>query len=91
MKVNAPQSLEGRQVWDLALRCGGQIRASSGRVIGYDMTAVLAVGDALGIPRGAVAELMPRIEQAAVAAINEAADQEIESASNGSAEGHIPG
>lgn len=73
MRLNAPISLQGAAVWDLALRCGGQLRAADGRVFGYDMTAVLALADALGVDRRAVAEFMPLIESAAVAAINETA------------------
>lgn len=80
MRQAAPQTFEGRQVWDLAMRCGGQLRAVPGRVIGYDMTAVFMMGDGMGVPRAAVAEFFPAIEQAAVAAFNEAADQEVKGA-----------
>jgi hypothetical protein len=76
MRVHAPHSVEGAQVWDLVLRCGGQLRAVPGAVIGYDMTAVLAMGDALEVPRVAVAEFMPQIESVAVAAMNAAAETE---------------
>jgi tape measure domain-containing protein len=35
--------LEGWQVWDLVLRLGGQLRAIPGAVLGWDMTAALAM------------------------------------------------
>lgn len=50
------------------MRCGGQLRVSAGRVLGYDMTAVLAMADAAGIDRAATAEFLPLIEAALVAA-----------------------
>lgn len=67
-RVNAPVTREGSAVWDLAMRCGGQLRVSAGRVLGYDMTAVMAMADAAGIDRAATAEFMPLIEAALVAA-----------------------
>lgn len=50
------------QVWDLAGRLGGQIRAIPGAVLGWDMTAALALAQALGVSALAVAELLPVIE-----------------------------
>lgn len=49
-----------------------------GAVIGWDMAAALALGDALGIPLVAMAELLPVIEAAMVRKLNE------EMAANGS-------
>ena len=49
-----------------------------GAVIGWDMAAALALGDALGIPLVAMAELLPVIEAAMVRKSNE------EMAANGS-------
>lgn len=71
MVVEAPQTVEGEQVWDLAMHCGGQVRAVPGQVIGYDMTAVMAMGQAMGVPPMATAVLMPHIERALTAALNE--------------------
>ena len=45
--MNRPQTLEGWQVWDLALRMGGQLRAIPGAVLGWDLGAGLALADAL--------------------------------------------
>lgn len=42
----------------------------SPQVLGFDMTAVLALGEALGIPPLAIAELLPGIERAMVQALN---------------------
>jgi hypothetical protein len=44
-------------------------------VIGWDMSAALALGDALGVPQLAMAELLPVIEAVMVAKLNEQMDQ----------------
>jgi len=62
---------EGWQVWDLVSRLGGQLRVLPGAVIGWDMTAALALGDALGVPPVAAAELLPTVEAVMVAKLNE--------------------
>lgn len=70
--MNQPHSLEGWQVWDLVQRAGGQLRVGGGlspQVLGFDMSAVLALGAALGIPALATAELLPGIERAMVQAL----------------------
>ena len=57
-------------MWDLAQRMGGQIRAVPGGIVGWDLTAALAIADALGVNLLVAAEILPAIEAAAVAAIN---------------------
>ncbi|WP_075223294.1 DUF7697 family protein [Acuticoccus yangtzensis] len=57
-------------MWDLAQRMGGQVRVVPGGVVGWDMTAALAMADALGISTLAAAEMLPALEAAAVTAIN---------------------
>ena len=42
-----------------------------GAVIGWDMSAALALGDALGVPPAVAAELVPVIEAVMVAKLNE--------------------
>jgi hypothetical protein len=42
-----------------------------GAVIGWDMTAALALGDAIGVPPLAMAELLPVIEAVIVRRLNE--------------------
>ena len=42
-----------------------------GAVVGWDMSAALALGDALGVPPLAMAELMPALEAIMVRKINE--------------------
>lgn len=42
-----------------------------GAVIGWDMSAALALGDALGVPPLAMAELLPALEAVMVAKLNE--------------------
>ena len=44
---------------------------SPGAVIGWDMSAVLALGDALGVPPLAMAELVPEIEAVLVTKLTE--------------------
>ena len=64
------------QVWDLAGRLGGQIRAVPGAVLGWDMGAALMLADALGIDRRAAAEFLPVIEAVMVRHLNERMDNE---------------
>jgi hypothetical protein len=59
------------QVWDLALRMRGQLRAVPGAVLGWDLGAGLALAAALGVPALAAAELLPAIEAVAVRSTNE--------------------
>lgn len=73
--MNRPRTLEGVQVWDLALRVSGQLRLGPmGGVVGIDLGAALAVGAALGIDGMAVAELLPVIETRMVKALNKRED-----------------
>ena len=53
---------------------GGQLRAVPGAVIGWDLTAALALGNALGVPSAAAAELLPVIEAVMVEKLNEQMD-----------------
>ncbi len=69
--MNQPLTHEGWQVWDLVGRLGGQLRVLPGAVIGWDMSAALAIGDALGVPSLTMAELLPVIEAVMVAKLNE--------------------
>ena len=46
-----------------------------GAVVGWDMSAALALGDALGVPPLATAELLPVIEAVMLAKLNEQMDQ----------------
>jgi hypothetical protein len=53
-------------------RAGGQLRVGGAlfpQVLGFDITAVLALGAALGISPLAIAELLPGIERAMVQAL----------------------
>jgi hypothetical protein len=69
--VNRPQTLEGWQVWDLAQRLGGQLRAVPGAVLGWDLGAALAMAAALGVEPLVAAELLPELEAVAVRTLNE--------------------
>jgi hypothetical protein len=69
--LHRPETWEGWQVWDLAQRLGGQVRAIPGAVIGFDMTAALALARAAGVPAMAVAELLPSVEAAMVRRMND--------------------
>jgi len=42
-----------------------------GAVVGWDLGAALALGDALGVPAAAAAELLPVIEAVMVRKLNE--------------------
>jgi len=64
------------QVWDLVGRLGGQMRvAPAGGIIGWDMSAALALASALGIDPAPVAELLPPIEAVMVKRVNQQMDQ----------------
>ncbi|KUJ85967.1 hypothetical protein AVO45_03065 [Ruegeria marisrubri] len=52
-------------------RLGGQLRVLPGAVIGWDLSAALALGHALGIPPAAMAELVPVMEAVMVTKLNE--------------------
>lgn len=54
----------------MAQRLGGQLRVAPRAVLGFDMTAALAMGAALGISPRAVVELLPPIEAAMVGRVN---------------------
>ena len=70
--MNLPQTHEGRQVWDLVQHLDGQVRLSGmGGLIGYDMTAALAMARALGVDEAAVAVLLPEVEAAMVRKVRE--------------------
>ncbi|MBD9529120.1 hypothetical protein IB235_20135 [Paracoccus sp. PAR01] len=55
----------------MAGRISGQVRAIPGAVLGWDMTAALAMGRALGIAPLVVAELLPVIEAEMIRKTNE--------------------
>lgn len=59
----------------MAQRLGGQLRVAPHAVLGFDMTAALAMGDALGISPRAVVELLPPIEAAMVLQVNKSDNQ----------------
>ncbi|MCE8512301.1 hypothetical protein KBY22_06325 [Ruegeria pomeroyi] len=73
--MNRPQTHEGWQVWDLVGRLGGQLRVMPGAVVGWDLSAALALAAALGVSPAAAAELLPVIEAVMVAKFNEQMDQ----------------
>ncbi len=50
---------------------GGQIRAIPGAVLGWDLSAALAMASAMGISPRAVVELLPVIEAVMVRKLNE--------------------
>ena len=57
-------------MWDLAQRLTGQLRVVPGAVLGLDMTAALAMAEALGINTWVCAELLPEIEAMMVRGLN---------------------
>jgi len=73
--LNHPETPEGWQVWDLVLRLTGQLRIAGGMgatvVIGWDMTAALAMARAIGVDPLIAAECLPEIEAVMVRKLNE--------------------
>ena len=58
----------------MAGRLGGQIRAVPGVVLGWDMSAALAMADALGVNARAAAEFLPVIEAVMARHLNDQMD-----------------
>jgi hypothetical protein len=52
-------------------RLGGQLRVIPGAVVGWDLGAALALGDALGVRAAVAAELLPVVEAVMVDKLNE--------------------
>ena len=73
--MNRPETSDGWRIWDLVQRLGGQLRLAPGpgpaAVIGWDMTAALGMGAALGIAPRLVADCLPEIEAVMVRRLNE--------------------
>lgn len=73
--MNHPETPEGWQVWDLTQRLTGQLRVATGMggimVLGWDMTAALAMARALGVDPLIAAECLPEIEAVMVRKLNE--------------------
>ena len=69
--MNLPLSHDGWQVWDLVCRLGGQMRVAGKAVIGWDITAAMALAQALGLNPMVAAELLPELEAVMVRRINE--------------------
>jgi hypothetical protein len=69
--------MEAWQAWDLALRCGGQLRLSQMVAIGVDFTAALQIATSLGHDVNATAEFLPAIETGMTTAFNEKLSSEI--------------
>ena len=81
--MNLPRTVEGRAVWSLAQRLGGQVRLVAGAaggaaVLGWDMTAALTMAEALGVDRRAAAELLPVLEAVMVRRLNAQMEGETE-------------
>lgn len=58
-----PQSDEGALFWELIQRCKGQLRmAGMGGVIGFDLGAIFAAADAMGLERDIALALLPGAE-----------------------------
>lgn len=69
--MSEPQSIEGWQAWDIAIKCSGQLRTAQLAVVGIDFTAAMRLAEALGHDLTAAAHLLPACEDGMVAAINE--------------------
>jgi len=63
-RLNLSETPEGWQVWDLVGPLGGQLRVLPGAVIGWDMSAALAMAELLPVIE---AEMMRRLNEETVA------------------------
>lgn len=68
-----PLTDAGWAAWDVLARCAGQLRlAPNGTaVIGFDLTAAIALATALGYDVCSVAELLPAAEAGLITALND--------------------
>jgi hypothetical protein len=66
-----PQTIEGWEAWDIALRCAGQLRMTQFTVVGIDMGAALRIAEGLGYSTAPAASLLPACEDGMVTALNE--------------------
>lgn len=77
--MNAPRTAEGRDVWDVALRCrrqfdliaAGGFGSAALVVTGLRFDVVLRMAEAMGVSPAAVAEFLPDIEDGAVKGMND--------------------
>lgn len=77
--MNAPRTVEGRQLWDLVRALDGQMRiAPSGAVLGWDMTAALTLGQAMGLPGALLANVLPEVERVMAARLRAAQQRQRE-------------
>jgi hypothetical protein len=60
--VNAPETIEGWQAWEVFLHCQGQVRAVGNVVVGLDLNAALTFTRALDYDLRACAHLLPACE-----------------------------
>jgi hypothetical protein len=73
--LNAPHTVEGSEAWDLLCRSGNQLRLCGRSVIGLDLGAAIALGEALGLSPLATAEILTDAEPVVVAVLNRAIKQ----------------
>lgn len=60
--MNAPETIEGWQAWEVFLQCQGQVRAVGSVVAGLDLNAALTLTRALDYDLRACAHLLPACE-----------------------------
>jgi hypothetical protein len=65
-----PQTVEGWEAWDIALRCAGQLRMTQFTVVGIDMGAALRIAGVLGYDVTTAAAMLSACEDGMVQAIN---------------------
>ncbi len=64
--------MEEHQAWEVFTASLGQLRiAPSGRVLGIDMTAALAIARARGFDEGVISELLQAAEAGLIEAMND--------------------
>lgn len=68
--MNAPITLEGWQAWRLLRSAGGQVRMAGLAVVGLDLGALLALGQAAGASPLTLAEILPEVEDVIVHGLN---------------------
>ena len=69
--MNAPETIEGWQAWEVFLQCQGQVRAVGSVVAGLDFNAAMCLASALGYDLQAMTHFLPALETGLLSGLQE--------------------
>jgi hypothetical protein len=76
--VNAPETIEGWQAWEVFLQCQGQVRAVGSVVVGLDFNAVMAMANSLGYDLRSMTHFLPALEAGLLTGLREQAQTAVD-------------